>query len=1300
MIPLTRGSYTIGRAGCDIVIADPGLSRRHALLTVTVETVLLEDLDSVNGTFLDGRRISTADLTVSAVLRLGSSRCRIALVDDDGWHYVSPTEVLEAVPIGPEPPRRPSRLLGLTAVLPLVLGVVLALTTGLWFFLAFSGLSAVTGLVPLIGHRRQARVFADTVREAAGRDRLRRAGAVPDPGQTALDALRACHGAPRGPEAGVRPPSAPVLLRLGIADQPAHLAIGRGTPMVDPPVLSELPLVLPCLPGGHAGTASRTAVRTVSTAEPFFTVAGDRVAVAGVLRALLLQLAHPEQGYPPVVCWGSAHLPLPARFLANVLLTKDPSVLAAIIEQTGALLLFQVAEDLPEVARGPGVLIIRFRLDDPGPTDPAGSGTVLPGAGMVVGEDARARIDGREYRVLPDGVSERTFERTARALARAGRRGPAATARRPGAGPGAGVLPASVSLWSGELGPDTLAASIPGRWAAADAQHPSASIGRSPVGPVSIDLVRDGPHLLVAGTTGSGKSEFLRTLVLGLALDQPPEHLALLLLDYKGGSGLGALASLPHCVGSLTDLSSESTARALTSLRAELRRRERLCADHGAQDLDELRRISPSNCPPRLVVVIDEFRVLSDDVPTAGPDLMRIAALGRSLGVHLVLATQRVQGAVTPDLRANLTTSVLLRVQTAMESQDLLGSGVAAEIPVGAPGRAFLRRGNEPPVAVQVASSSDLPAAAPGWQDVTAYLGGSWAGTPAPAPVGGDWNDRGDRIDGGDGRAAAGPGVLERAVAGLVEAAGGAAAPSPFRPVLPPLPSRLPPAACTALPTPDADTHRGGDDAGVLLGIADHPEHQAQHLLRWCPGQPLPSRPRRASRLRCGGNPRRRRVGPARQRPGPAPVRARRRRVPGSMLRGCPRRGVRPARRDEAGRSCPRATGRAEDRSAGHRPHRPRGHGVGAMEQPVPGRTPGPGRGRPAHARPRRCPERRERPHRRGPGVDHVTVLRPAPQPRLSAPRGACGDHHGVAQDAARGRGRRAGLRPGTDHGQLGRGYLPAADGARGRRTTGPPARTDPVPGASPPPPDPPVEHRGGRESGRTGGSPAGRPRRRPAAVLPHPPPRRGVPRAGTRRVRPHQQPSRAAGVGPAPGPATLRPGAAPGRRRGSGRRILAGARAGRRWVGPGRGLHPPGRRRGPAASRRAAGTVGSRRARCGVGARGQSGSCARDTRTARAAGPQRRPWTAPRAEDGGRRRFLRRPARRGRAARRRSRIRVRSGRRRGGTGRPRVGEAAGPVRTARAPRPLQRPAGPGGPHRVLHDRPGEECHDDDGGGD
>ena len=233
--------------------------------------------------------------------------------------------------------------------------------------------------------------------------------------------------------------------------------------------------------------------------------------------------------------------------------------------------------------------------------------------------------------------------------------------------------------------------------------HPSHDwaipLGRSATGPVTWNLVTEGPHLLIAGTTGSGKSELLRTLVLGLTRQHPPSRLALGLIDFKGGAGLGTLTHLPHVTGQVTDLDPALAERALAGLHAELRRRKSVLAHHHAADLTDL---DPSPLP-RLVIVVDEFRALTDELPEFVPGLVRIAAQGRSLGVHLVLATQRPAGAVSADVRANVTARLALRVTDPLESRDIVDCPDAAHLPVNRPGRAILRVGTAPAVRMQCA---------------------------------------------------------------------------------------------------------------------------------------------------------------------------------------------------------------------------------------------------------------------------------------------------------------------------------------------------------------------------------------------------------------------------------------------------------------------------------------------------------------------------------------------------------------------------------------------------------------------
>src|SRR5690606_29957164 len=134
-------------------------------------------------------------------------------------------------------------------------------------------------------------------------------------------------------------------------------------------------------------------------------------------------------------------------------------------------------------------------------------------------------------------------------------------------------------------------ASIVASWTLAGRDPPpQVALGVAGDGAVEIDLVADGPHALVAGTTGSGKSELLRTLVVALAVRTPPDQLAMVLVDFKGGATFDACARLPHTVAVVTDLDGGLAERALVSLDAELRRREAMLRDAGADDLRAYRQ--------------------------------------------------------------------------------------------------------------------------------------------------------------------------------------------------------------------------------------------------------------------------------------------------------------------------------------------------------------------------------------------------------------------------------------------------------------------------------------------------------------------------------------------------------------------------------------------------------------------------------------------------------------------------------------------------------------------------------------
>src|SRR5699024_1185445 len=146
------------------------------------------------------------------------------------------------------------------------------------------------------------------------------------------------------------------------------------------------------------------------------------------------------------------------------------------------------------------------------------------------------------------------------------------------------------------------------RWASATGLR--AQLGTGADGVVTIDLREDGPHGLVAGTTGAGKSELLQSLICSLALNSSPSRITFLLVDYKGGAAFRECAELPHTVGYITDLTPALVQRALVSLHAELAWRERLLAEHGAKDLVALERTNPDVAPPSMLICVDEFAAL------------------------------------------------------------------------------------------------------------------------------------------------------------------------------------------------------------------------------------------------------------------------------------------------------------------------------------------------------------------------------------------------------------------------------------------------------------------------------------------------------------------------------------------------------------------------------------------------------------------------------------------------------------------------------------------------------------------
>ena len=276
------------------------------------------------------------------------------------------------------------------------------------------------------------------------------------------------------------------------------------------------------------------------------------------------------------------------------------------------------------------------------------------------------------------------------------------------------------------------------RWAE---RAPSTEVllGEGVDGPFSVDLRRDGPHALVAGTTGSGKSELLQSVVASLAASNAPDSMTFVLVDYKGGAAFRDCGPLPHTVGMVTDLDPHLVQRALTSLGAELHRREQLLALAEAKDLEDYeearRRSEGGTLPtlPRLLIVIDEFASLARELPDFVTGLVNVAQRGRSLGIHLVLATQRPSGVVSSEIRANTNLRIALRVTDAGESTDVIDAADASRIPRSAPGRALVRLGAGALVPFQAGRVGGR-AERESRPDGTWSARVSWDGAAGPAP--------------------------------------------------------------------------------------------------------------------------------------------------------------------------------------------------------------------------------------------------------------------------------------------------------------------------------------------------------------------------------------------------------------------------------------------------------------------------------------------------------------------------------------------------------------------------------------
>ena len=737
--------------------------------------------------------------------RLGSSLCMLTSPSADGEHTAKkasatatpgsssgsspgsspgePSQTLaplgdagnpfEPVVVNPPAPRKLKQIL-LSVCLPIVVGLVIALVTGMWFLLLMSAASSLLMLLHFFGGRAENRAASQQTHQAALQEK-ERALALPTAGDLAISGPSALHDAaypaivlgcgPRQPY--LRGRNLP-LGTLEKQDAPHYLplptpSLGHYLKLEEAHLRAYLVQLVAGYPGSvHvllADAESADQQRTNSLLQTLAVVPGVSVhCLPGVQREKYLQALQSSlqselsASVPPLIL-----MPLQASAVYAPLLTALNSGAAAESSQSRAF-----ASPREQKMNAPALCVLGSAAGD--------SSTHAPGAlfGAAWVECAsegshrqsiRYRAQGYAappvqptegvYQVHPltceglcqhaDGLSVEAFCAALENLYRAG------CEQEQGA-LGEAQVHQSAHLFSSlqaqsarqkNRTDDMAVESVLQRWSAQRyASDIRCYLGVSSGGSLNIGLSEHGPHWLLGGTTGAGKSQLLRSLVLSAALRYPPERLGLILVDFKGSAGLGPLAQLPHALSVLSNFDVSAVERALEFLRADIHRREVDLQALGVNSYrDYLASCQAAGTTPRypeLLIVVDEFRMLIDSMPDAMAELMRIATIGRSLGLHLVLATQRPQGAISQDIRANIATSICLRVASAQDSYNLLEHESAAYISAAHPGAGYVRLPDgrslpfRAPLVDAVPSSSDarpvqvLGLEEGGWRELTA----------------------------------------------------------------------------------------------------------------------------------------------------------------------------------------------------------------------------------------------------------------------------------------------------------------------------------------------------------------------------------------------------------------------------------------------------------------------------------------------------------------------------------------------------------------------------------------------------
>lgn len=831
----------IGRAStCSVTLADVDVSRRHAVLRSGPSGFELTDVGSANGVFVDGRRLhGSHPFREGEVAQLGASRLvlehgdRTAAVltrSPDGAYLLNrrfPDRrepfTAPAVTLPTPLPEDETRGIPLLAMLlPLVLAGAMALFLHSPLYLLFGLLSPIMLGGNFLTERRRRRTrdarqqgsYGDKLVEAQARIetavdnedadlRLR----MPDPvtvARTALELRRDLWSRRPGDDGWLR-------LRVGVADRPASVQVSGERPAgwVDP-VLRAVPVGVDLEEIGVLGLAGPSGWTAARLAWLL-----TQCAVLHASDELRIAVLAPD--VPEDVAGWSRWLPHTRTADGSVLAAWDDAGTDQLVRGLGSQVERALADRVgPQqkvvgqvlvVLLGAGTLVRRPQVADLlARGGPAGLRFVcvehderlLPDSCRAVfvdhGGRSVLRVDrGAELTVAPDELPPGAEDRIARILA---------PLRRVGDAP-AGGLPDAVRFT--EVVDVPTSDDLRAAWRLSP-ERAEIVLGRDGDGLFTLDIARDGPHAVVAGTSGAGKSELLQTWVGALALANSPQQLSVVFMDYKGGAAFRDLVALPHVVGTVTNLDERLAVRALSSLRAELTRRQhQLQAANASDRADYLRRAAadPALPPfPRLMVIVDELAELKDHLPMLVDGLVAVARIGRSLGVHLVLATQKPGGVVDSQIRANVNLRICLRTRDEGESMDVIEVGDAARIPTANPGRALVGRGGQAPSLVQTARITTPCETGTGVLRRAVPV--HWTAPAAPRAAAGESGLRTD---------------LHHVVDVVVAASTEEGLAAPYLPWTPPLPEVV--LLDALLTTP----------GHLLLGLCDRPEAQRQDPL-------------------------------------------------------------------------------------------------------------------------------------------------------------------------------------------------------------------------------------------------------------------------------------------------------------------------------------------------------------------------------------------------------------------------------------------------------------------------------------